>query len=237
LTGGVVVKGLPGTAVLSGDNSFTGGMEVSSGVLVVGAINARPWVVNDATIGPGATLTLQVDLNLAASARAAVSAVAAAPLAEPSAMAVAAIAPLAAVEQLVADVAGPLTPAPVLAQQDATAGRGAPAPASVRLAVSLATPAVDAAPATVAPAMSAPARATVAAAPRRQADFTPVRPVPERRDLAAHDAALAARNSATSLPDASWLAVLDQAGRPARSSEKTGAARAALDEVLARYGV
>jgi hypothetical protein len=73
-----------------------------------------------------------------------------------------------------------------------------------------------------------------AAAKARAEPASPQTPTVAR---AARDAALLARKADAPLLPATWLALVEAAMRSARSPEKTAPALAALDEVLARYGL
>jgi autotransporter-associated beta strand protein len=214
LTGGRLVKSGPGTAIISGQNGYTGGTEVESDVLLVASVGALPRG-GDVTIGPGATLALQRDLNLAAAARTIAA---------------------SAAQVSRAGTSGP--PAP-------SVGRGSSAPVQTDMMCQPSPPAIAPLPTTICEFRTeptalqalAPAAVKAVAEPAARADLRPASLRVRAARLAVKDAAIALRQAAQIMPDASWLALIEHAIRLQRSSEKTGQAQALVDEVLARYGL
>jgi autotransporter-associated beta strand protein len=201
VAGGRVVKIVPGTTVLSGQNSYTGGTEVLSDVLLVATSGALPGG-GAITIGAGATVALGIDMNLTASAAATVAAVAPA-VSPPS----------------------PRSKAEPGNQRNHVNPQVTPDSAISMLGDGLPTT----------PRLSAQPLVPVGDGPYRR---SPLLAAASSRAVkpAAHAAALVAREAAPLPPAASWLVLTEQTVRPKRSSEKIGAALAAVDEVLARRG-
>jgi hypothetical protein len=219
LTGGSVVKSDPGTSVLSGNNSYEGGTQVLTGVLWVAEAGSLPRG-GALAIGPGATVVLQSDLATAAGKVAAVSAV--------DSSLSAGAAPTLAAERAV--------PVPLASDQAAFASTvGSDSLVVHAAALAAAALAVDvSAPVVLDVGQDVP-HVMLRAAAKARAE--PASPGTATMARAARDAALLARKADAPLLPASWMALVEAAMRSARSSEKTGPARAALDEVLARFGL
>jgi autotransporter-associated beta strand protein len=194
------VKSAPGTAVLSGQNSYAGGTEVWSDVLLAASAGALPRG-GDVTIGPGATLVLPSNVVFGQGA-----------------LAVGRVSPEGGDVAVKANAA-PSSVVPVSPE----VASAAPAPA-LRASSAQAPPAV--APVAAASTVAAVAVRTDELGPRAAAHA-----------IRAHGAAIAGHKAAPPLLEASWLALLEQAVRQRRSSAKSGPACAALDQVLARYGL